>query len=199
MAKVWLADYECEYDGDLPPVCMKCGADAETTARQSFRWHPSWVIVLIFIGVLIWAIVALILTKRMTVYAPLCAAHSRYFFKGRLAILVLVLGAVAYGIGAGVFGVNVMNGPNSPDWAPAVLILLIVGFFVGLVAAAIVSERLIRPAEITNNEIQLVGVSPEFVDAIRDQRRAEREERDRRREKGGGRRRNTRDDDERDY
>src|SRR5262245_61469435 len=36
MPALWLDRYECR-DGELPPVCMVCGAEATTTIRQTFR------------------------------------------------------------------------------------------------------------------------------------------------------------------
>ena len=76
MATVRLYRDETE-DFDLPAVCMKCGAPATTWKSKTFSWHPPWVYVLILIGLLPFAIVAMVLTKRRTILAPLCARTAR--------------------------------------------------------------------------------------------------------------------------
>src|SRR5262249_9663675 len=69
MATVRLERDEVDNDS-LPDVCMVCGAEATLRKRKSFSWHPPWVILLILISLWPYIIVALILTKRMTVRAP---------------------------------------------------------------------------------------------------------------------------------
>lgn len=74
MAKVRLRRYEIE-EYDLPPVRAKCGARAVARPEKTFSWHPGWVTVLILVGLMPYVLVALILTKRMTVPLPLCQRH----------------------------------------------------------------------------------------------------------------------------
>jgi len=182
MATVWLDESECTRDGNLPPVCLKCGADAHQTVRKSFSWCPGWVIVLILAGVLIWLIVAMILTKRMSVYAPLCDEHKGMFTRRALLtalLVVLSLGSLAVGIAVPI----ILEGPGgrAPDWAGFTILAGAGLMLVLLIAAAIVSKGGIGPNEITDRDIQLKGVHEYFVAALKAQRRAERDERDRRR------------------
>src|SRR3954447_19514028 len=100
MATVRLTWHEVS-EGLLPPVCMKCGAPSTGHAKKTFSWHPPWVIVLILGGLLPWAIVAAILTKRMTVRAPMCPAHRSHWlgrawfvWGGFIALLAVGFGAV---------------------------------------------------------------------------------------------------------
>jgi hypothetical protein len=61
----------------LPPVCVKCGAPADGKAvEKTLYWHPPWLYALIFIGVLIYAIVALVMRKQMRLRVPLCRQHA---------------------------------------------------------------------------------------------------------------------------
>jgi hypothetical protein len=83
MPTVWLDRDEAE-TGDLPSVCIRCGEDATTTSRQHFSWYPGWVNVLILAGLLPWLIVALILTKKMKLNAPVCDRHAGHWFRFRL-------------------------------------------------------------------------------------------------------------------
>src|SRR5262249_28232384 len=71
---------------DLPDLCMKCGAPAMVYKAKTFSWHPGWVYILLFFGLLPFIIVALIMTRRMTVRVPLCEAHKNHWF-GRFLIL----------------------------------------------------------------------------------------------------------------
>lgn len=179
---VWLDESECTRDGNLPPVCMKCGAEAHQTVRKNFSWCPSWVLVLIFAGVLIWAIIAMILTKKMVVYVPLCHEHKGMFMKRALLTALLVVMA----IGALVVGIAVpaavqQPGARAPDWIGFSILGGGAMMLVLLIAAAIVSKGGLTPAEITDRDIQLKGVHEDFVDALKDQRRAERVEREKRR------------------
>jgi hypothetical protein len=181
MAKVWLDRDECTRDGGLPDVCIVCGDVARESTRQTFRWCPEWVIVLILAGVLVWVIVAMILTKTMVVYAPVCEAHRGHWFKRTLLNWLLVLGGIA-AIVLGFVALAVMeNDPNLRDLAFLGPLLGVLTFIGTLIAAVIVSRTAIRPTEITDDDIQLTGVNEEFVEALKEQRRAERAEREKRR------------------
>ena len=81
MASVRIGRYEA-VEGLLPPVCMKCGAEALLFKKKTFSWHPSWVLLLLIAGLLPFLIVALVPTERMTVHAPLCDEH-RYHWTWR--------------------------------------------------------------------------------------------------------------------
>ena len=70
-----------EADGHLPAVCMLCAKPATTTVTKKMQWHPSWVYLTIVPGILIggiipYIVVAMIMTKRITVQAPLCDEHK---------------------------------------------------------------------------------------------------------------------------
>ncbi|SRR6266700_1871267 len=61
----------------LPAVCVKCGAYADgKPVEKTFYWHPPWLYVLIFLGVLIYAIAALVMRKGMRIRVPLCRRHA---------------------------------------------------------------------------------------------------------------------------
>src|SRR5438132_7541989 len=99
MAVIRLDRFEAE-EGDLPAVCMKCGASAVTSKMKRFAWHPPWVWILIIFGLLPFAIVALVVTKRMIVRGPLCNEHRNHwlwrawFTYGGLTVLFFAFIAV---------------------------------------------------------------------------------------------------------
>jgi phage shock protein PspC (stress-responsive transcriptional regulator) len=79
----------------LPPVCVKCGAPADgKPVEKTFYWHPQWLYVLIFIGVLIYAIAALVMRKQMRVRVPLCRRHAER--RSGLLILAGVLPVIGF-------------------------------------------------------------------------------------------------------
>jgi hypothetical protein len=188
MAAVTLDRREVEYE-QLPPVCLCCGAPSAEYRSKNFSWHPPWIIVLIVLGLLPFAIVALVLTKRMTVSAPLCARHKGHWTVRGFTILggflaLLVLGVVATLVLS-------QNEDHGNDPIAGFLCLGTLGLgVVWLILALILQNTGIRPNEITDTTITLVNVSPEFIRALEeqrdeDERRYREEQRDYRREVGG--------------
>jgi hypothetical protein len=162
----------------LPGRCMACGEKAVVRKSKNFSWHPPWVIALIFFGLLPWAIVAIIMTKRMTVEVPLCERHKRYWFTRNLIIYV-GLGLVGL-IGLGSIVVMAAlserrRGPAS-DLTGMVCFGVVVIFLVWLLTMAILQFVSIRPTEITDRRITLTNVSQVFVDALEADRNADEEE-----------------------
>jgi hypothetical protein len=183
MPSIRLGRYEVE-EYELPPVCARCGGRAVVSPSKKFAWHPGWVIVMLFISWPIYLILALVLTKRMTVPLPLCEQHRGYWRNrallvwGGLAVLALltVLGLILAGV---------LDDGSGDTLYPPVIIAAVLAFLVWLITAAIVQSVSIRPTEITDRGIRLVGVSEDFIDAVREDRRGadeedrEREEEDR--------------------
>jgi hypothetical protein len=203
MAVAWLDRYECDRDGKLPPVCMVCGAEAEHTVKRTFSWYPPWVIVTILVALLVYVILALVLTKKMTVYVPLCSEHKNHFGRRVLWGGLLIVAAFVVLIGGFVLGVVCAEQKVSDTLAMIAFIGSPLGFLVVLIVASVVMRRGVNPTEITDDDIKLKGVSDGFVDALKDQRRAKKESRDRRRAEEGDeddrprrRRRDDYDDDE---
>jgi hypothetical protein len=183
MARIKLERFEAE-EGDLPDICMKCGARATTEKLKRFSWQPPWVYVLLLAGLLPFLIVALILTKRMRVPIPLCAEHRRHWtWRGWLvgggffAIFLL-------GLGTMILLSATDNGPQRRE--DAVFGFVCFGFLglalVWLIVAAIVQHTAIRPTQITDYDITLTNVAPGFVKALLEEDREGAERRARRRQ-----------------
>jgi hypothetical protein len=102
----------------LPPYCIKCGRPAEPNfISRKFSWHPPWVYIFVLLALLLYVILAVAISKRMTLQLPLCSRHLEKYKSLRLAAVVLLLGGIpemiiagtylpessmGYGIGAGV-------------------------------------------------------------------------------------------------
>jgi hypothetical protein len=164
MATAYLHDYEVQ-NHRLPDVCMRCGGRAVVYQAKQFTWHPPWVIVTILFGVLPFAILALILTRRMRVYAPLCERHSSHWLKRNLSVYGGLLGLIAFGVGGIALSSNAAPGDRDAFFG-----LFCVGGLVLLVAWLVVvgvaQYTSIRPTEITDHRIALAGVCLEFIDAV---------------------------------
>lgn len=182
MPSVTLSDYECRR-GLLPDVCAFCGAPAAGRRERTFSWHPSWVWVLILINLIV---VALVLTKRMTVRVPVCEAHDG-FWRRRATILLTSFLLIALFVGAAV-AFSMDQPPGGPDLLQTVMcgggIVLVLAW---VVLAAVYSVAGVRPTEITDRDIRLTGLHEDFVAALREERARDR-----------GRRREGRYGDERD-
>jgi hypothetical protein len=83
-------------DAVFPPYCLKCGRPAGPDfLRRQFSWHQSWIYAFLLIAILVYAILAAVLSKRMTLRLPLCAVHLQKYKTLRIASAVLLLGGVA--------------------------------------------------------------------------------------------------------
>ena len=168
MATARLGRYEVERER-LPSACMKCGAPATLYKNKNFAWFPPWTYVLLLAGVLPFVIVQLVLTKRMTVSAPLCEAHKHHWLVRTLigaAGLVLLLGGF---IGFVVL-MAAVGDQLDEDAKGALVGAMCSGFgvllLVWLIVMVVLQNTAIRSTEITDNAITLTGVSPAFVEAV---------------------------------
>jgi hypothetical protein len=158
---------------DLPRVCMKCGADATNRKLKQFQWYPPWTLLLGLLGIWPFLIVALILTKRMRVEMQFCDQHKHHFLTRTLLGVGGVLGLLAIGFLAFVVSVNSKPGNQSNELMP----LLCFGWIAAMVVYLIVTSVIymlttIRPTRITERDITLTHVSPEFVRAVEEEEAA---------------------------
>jgi hypothetical protein len=158
---------------------MCCGAPASTTKVKKMQWCPPWVGVLILAGLLPYVIVAVIMTKRTTVQAPLCEQHEGHWLNRLLLIWgsFFLFGLV--GLAGIVLAANLPL-PDRENVFPFVCIGSIILVVIWLVIVIVCQNTVIRPREITDEEIMLTGVCDAFVNAVEDER-AERRARKRER------------------
>jgi hypothetical protein len=180
MGKLRLRDTEVRAPR-LPEMCMVCGQRSETEVKKSFSWYPPWVGVTILAGLIVYVILAVVLTKRMTVDVPLCNRHRGHFWKRTLLtwltlIAWLATGGVAFALAAALAPRN--------DAGPAmgiVCALFGIGLIGVIIVIAVAQSTAIRPKEITDRDITLLRVHDDFIDAMQelcDQRRRRRDEED---------------------
>jgi hypothetical protein len=153
--------------GELPEVCMRCGAPATAFKDKNFSWHPPWVIVLILVNLIVYAIVALALTKRRRVRVPLCDRHKNHWLWRQFVIVGSFVLLLVVGIGAVIAAAN--EAPARRGGGDELFGLLcaaaVAGLLLWLVLLAVLHSTAIRPREITDRSIKLAGVAEEFVRA----------------------------------
>jgi len=83
-------------DASLPDRCVKCNAPANgVRLKRMLAWHSPLLYLVIFFAVLIYVILAAILSKRATVYIGLCNQHFQRRRKQKvIGWLLLAIGVV---------------------------------------------------------------------------------------------------------
>src|SRR6516165_7933208 len=100
MSQVILGRFEAE-EGELPPVCLRCGAPAAVFKRWTLTCYPDWSYLLLLVTIWPFLLASPLLRQRMRVLVPFCVAHRRYWLKRRLlfwvslaamaAVLIIIL------------------------------------------------------------------------------------------------------------
>lgn len=168
MATIKLSDYECRKDM-LPKVCMFCGAPATTRVRRQFSWTPGWVWILILVNLIVLAVVAMLVTKKMPVRVPTCDEHEGHW-RRKNTVIGLTFLAVAVLCVLGIVYATQQVGPGGDDVTGWVCAGCGVLFLAWLIMAAVMGTRGVRAVHITEDTIKLTGVNEDFVEALREER-----------------------------
>lgn len=172
MASIQLGRYEAE-EGDLPDVCMCCGAPATERKRRRFVSHPLWVYMLLPFGYLPYVIVAALLTQDVRCYTLFCPRHKNHWrfrtlivWSAFAAIVVLIVGGVAL---AGALFAQLSEPTQNVLFG-----LLCIGSpllaFCWLISIPIMQLTEIHVTDVTERRLTLKRVSPAFVQAVRNHR-----------------------------
>ena len=143
----------------LPAICLKSNQPATGQLKRNLAWHPPSVYIGLLLGLFPFVIIALILTKKATIYIGL----SDEWFAIRKQKIArawrIVLLSIALGIGLPILGGITQQGPGviCPA-ALGALVLFLVGVCYGNFGA-----RLVYPARITADFVYLKGVHPDFL------------------------------------
>lgn len=167
MAVLRLSRSEVE-TGQLPSLCMRCGAPATGHDTKKFSWHPQWVYALILAGLLPLLIVALIMTKRMNVRAPFCDAHRSHWSWRSRTLIFSFIGLAILGVCGFVLAVENKNSANPLSGALCVGCVLL--GLAWVILAICLQSTSIEPREITDASITLDRVALGFCDAVMTQR-----------------------------
>lgn len=142
----------------LPDICLKSNLPATHRLKRSLSWHHPALILLVLIGVLIYAIVALIVRKTATIQIPLT---EEWFHRRRRRMIFawsMFLSAMALIPIAAFYG-------EQADWAPVAVIAAIL-LMIGAAIYGLVACRLVSPNRMTDTYIWLKGVHPDYLDRL---------------------------------
>src|SRR5438132_2634924 len=166
MAEVKLGRFEAE-EGELPPLCLRCGAPAALFKAKRLSWQPTWTF--LAFGLTVWPLllVTMMIRKRMRALLPFCAKHKSYWAResakvkgviGSLFIL-FVIGFILI-IETEASGLHTVH-PLVLFWlaGPAIMI-----------AVLCLRARSICVMEIADDRITLAGVAEAFVQEWRAER-----------------------------
>ena len=157
MGSIKLARYEAE-EGDLPNLCMRCGARATVRRSCSFAWHPPWVWLMtpLVLVPLVGRVVAHGFIKRMGTHILLCEQHKRHLAVRGPIIWCSAVGLVLVGMGL----LAVMG--------KAIGLVMMLATW--LVSALVIQNTAIHATEITDWSITLTRISPVFIETLRKHR-----------------------------
>jgi hypothetical protein len=143
------------YDAVLPLYCVKCGRPAEVnTLRKKFSWHPQWVYIFVLLALLIYVVLALVMSKRISLQIPLCAQHFEKYRTFRLAAAILLLGCIPEMVFAGAYLPENLMGYG----IAAGILALIAGLLCSILASA-----LLRPTLIDDHYGYFANASQQFL------------------------------------
>ncbi|WP_028452971.1 hypothetical protein [Chitinilyticum aquatile] len=138
----------------LPHCCVKCNATLPKPPKpRTLYWHHPLLYLLIFVQIVVYAIVAMIVRKKVSVAAGLCPAHR----KRQLLGIALALGGLAGG-----FWLTASAFSNGQNLLGALGILLIVGGIFG----GFLMARVVYAVRIDATEIRLRGFGKAFLDSL---------------------------------
>jgi hypothetical protein len=145
-------------NAQLPDRCVKCNefADGPTKTRKVF-WHHPAVYLLVVINVLIYALVGLIVRKKVLVAAGLCAVHKK---RRRIGLTVAWSGFAA-GMAALALVASGTQNRAVTSLGVVALVAMLPAILVGMRMARVVYAR-----KIDKEYSWLKGCGPEFLDSL---------------------------------
>jgi len=180
VASIRITRYEAR-NNLLPPICIVCGEPTTDIKRHTFKWTPPWVGILILGVLLPYLIVAMILRKSITMELPIATRKKWHWLWRQLFALFGVLGCIALVVVGFVLSHEPGGRNQGPDIGLYTAMAAGVGLVFVLIIAVILQNTSVRPKEITDDDITLVGVHENFIVALEEERdRDEEEEQERR-------------------
>lgn len=139
----------------FPDRCVRCNESADgTRVKRTYYWHhPALYLMILFPGLLIYVIVALIVRKSVTMQVPLCPNHRDRRRKGMFGALTLFLVSIGL-IAAAIY---FQNGVVGLIGGTAVLASMIWGGVAG---------RLLYPQRIDETHVFLQGSGSAFREVL---------------------------------
>ncbi|XAL98579.1 hypothetical protein OT109_13440 [Phycisphaeraceae bacterium D3-23] len=143
--------------GNLPGRCVKCNLPGHgKPLHKTMYWHdPTWYL-LILAGILIYAIVAICIRKKVNLDIALCQQHKKH----RMVWITVMTLSLIIGVFLAIVGAVMESAPIG--------ILGGLVFLFGLVAAVVASSGALRPTFIDDRVARLKGASEAFLSSLPD-------------------------------
>ncbi len=168
MATIRLGRYEAR-EGNLPPVCIRCGTAASVYRKKVFVYSPWWIYLGIPLGFWTFFILAWYWSKAARVRVPLCPLH-RNLWRWQQPALISACAIVCVGFGLIPLALaDQGHYETAQERKIAVVAILAIGAAVCLYMAATIALKYlgIHATDVNPNSITLTGVAAEFVEALR--------------------------------
>jgi len=144
---------------ELPTQCIKCGAPGDgTLMKRKLSWHPSWAYLIILANLIIYIIVAAIISHRATIMVGLCPKHRARRRTHMLIAWLLFFAAIVAFFVAGNLG------RGNDDLVAALIIGGITLILASLIWAVVVGQMIVTPYKIDPQYVWLKGVGKEYLD-----------------------------------
>jgi hypothetical protein len=142
-----------ERGASLPPRCVRCNAAAEVHLPRKLYWHSPWYALTILLGILTYAIIALIVRKKIELEIGLCAEHASARRKAIAIAWASVLATIALCF--------VVPGPYGGLMFLLFLVVLLTAWIVGQKRASVLT-----PVRIDDRVASLRGAGDAFLDSL---------------------------------
>lgn len=137
--------------------CIKSNELGERTLKRKLLWQPQYVLFLLLINIIVYAIVSALVSKRATIVIGL----SDYWYRKRLQRLAITWIGILLSIAAIVAGIAAVD--HSAPWAPAAILCGFIGLL-GFIIYGIYACRLIVATKIDDRFIWIKGAHPDYLD-----------------------------------
>jgi hypothetical protein len=144
----------------LPDICVKSNQPAAKRLKRKLQWHHPAIAVTILAGLLVYVVLALVLTKRATIMLPLSDEwHER---RKRRLIFGWIAGLLSLALM--VAGIALAIQSSDAMW----VVLFLVGICLGIFALIYCQYAcaMVRPTRITDTYIWLKGVHPDYLNRL---------------------------------
>jgi hypothetical protein len=145
-------------NASFPDRCVKCNQPAEDKRlkRQLFWHHPALYVLIVFPGLLIYAIVAICVRKRATFLVGLCERHR----SRRTRAMLIAWAVFVAGLGCFFFAST-----TSGETAAYAILAGVVAVLAAGITGAVVS-RVVHAKKIDTSHAFVGGASPEFLASL---------------------------------
>jgi len=144
---------------NLPDRCVKSNQPAGgLRLRRKLSWFHPLIYLSLFLGLLIFVILAIVLQKRATIYMGL---SQEWFCKRRRALLIGWMTALL-GLAVLVGSIVIISNSNNYNWTGWGIPLGIVAILGGGIYGSAASQ-MVSPVRITDDYVWLKGVHPDYL------------------------------------